>query len=88
MNNQVCALFMICRFSRRRRSLISQDSVESESPMLCLPGSGSTKRRFVYHQTADGESYPDEVGKLHFGYSDYSGIRILRSVYTTQYPNY
>ncbi|XP_071796423.1 ras and EF-hand domain-containing protein homolog isoform X8 [Asterias amurensis] len=48
-------------FSRRRRSLISQDSVESESPMLCLPGSGSTKRRFVYHQTADGESYPDEV---------------------------
>ncbi|XP_022099471.1 ras and EF-hand domain-containing protein homolog isoform X2 [Acanthaster planci] len=44
---------------RRRRSFVSQDSMESEPSVA--GSASSTKRRFVYHQTADGESYPDEV---------------------------
>ena len=44
---------------------MSQESVESEASLV-----SSSKRRFVYHQTADGESYPDEVGRCIVEYSE------------------
>ncbi|XP_038052636.1 ras and EF-hand domain-containing protein homolog isoform X3 [Patiria miniata] len=64
--------------SRRRRSFMSQESVESEHSVGLA---SSSKRRFVYHQTADGESYPDEVAAYNrlykYEYED-SGNSTLR----------